>query len=201
MTKDIQDEVTDLAATCVRIVDDALQLKLDYNQETLPILDHYLSSVSGRNSEESLTLLASCAGAYFGETIRKSHDVRWHFPIQTPQACRLEFVRCFLFFNPVGVAMEALLGDDAAGYGAHFQMLDDDRNAAVAALEVSGEVDADRYYRMTMRWEALQVVLEALHSRQSEQESRPLYFDREVYRSYVSAQDEHTPQHDAAKAD
>ena len=103
------DGVAELADACVRYVQEALELELDYTPETLPILDHYLKSRMEDPKEELLSLLAPTAGAYFGEVVRRTVDgARWHCPSGHFAAHRIEFETFFLHFNPIGVAVEFL---------------------------------------------------------------------------------------------
>jgi len=50
--------VRDLADSCVRFVQRALRVELEYTPETLPILDHYLREAHGIEREEVLNLVA-----------------------------------------------------------------------------------------------------------------------------------------------
>ena len=53
----------DLAHTCVAAVQRALGIELDFTQDTLPILDHYVSMAQGTKAEviELLERLGSAA--------------------------------------------------------------------------------------------------------------------------------------------
>ncbi|HEX6245463.1 MAG TPA: DUF6278 family protein, partial [Polyangiales bacterium] len=73
------DSILDLANACVRFVQQALSLELDYTPDTLPLLDHYLQSAQDVSKEEVLSLVAPAAGAYFGEVVRRQlGPARWH---------------------------------------------------------------------------------------------------------------------------
>ena len=85
----------------------------------------------GRASPKSQELIAPAAGAYFGEVVRAHHArralvrPRRRLPRRTGSSSSA----FFLYFNPIGVAMEVVAGEDADGWGAHFQVLDDARQA------------------------------------------------------------------------
>ena len=96
---------------------------------------------------------------------------------------RLEFEAFFLCFNPIGVALEVLLADDAEGYGAHFQLLDESRPAVEAALAESESVSADDYYTFTMRYETLELVVSVLLGLETKLGGQPRRFSRDVYRA------------------
>lgn len=180
-------QIHDWAEACRAFVKEALKLELDYTPDTLPLLDHYVRTHAKHPADEVRELLTPALGAYFGEVVRRSLDadgVRWHAPGETFTQYRLEFDAFFLHFNPLGVAIEVMTDDDAAGFGAHFQLLDEARPAVEAALEHSESVSADDYYTFTMRYETLELVTSILLGLESRQDGAPpRRFGREVYRA------------------
>ena len=175
--------LVELAAACVRFVHGATGFTLDYTPETLPVLDHYLREQVRGTQQEIIDLAAPAAGAYFGEVIRRAMPgVRWAEGETDFHDQRLEFEPFFLCFNPIGAALEAILGQATEGWHAHFQVLDDAQREVARALEVTGEVEADDYYTLCVRLETLlQVadVVSALESRHKKRRS----FGPEVYRA------------------
>lgn len=156
-------EVAELAEGCVQSVRQVLGVELDYTQDTLPLLDHYLSEVPEDAAEDVLALVGPMAGAYFGEVVRRHlPGARWHAPSGEQQYWRLEFDRCFMHFNPVGMAFEALLGDDVSGWSAHLSVFDQDKERVRDALEVLGEVEAEDYYRLSVRFEVIELAYNTL---------------------------------------
>lgn len=140
----------------MRAVEAAVGIPLDYTQDTLPLLDHYASSVPDSARSEVLALVAPMCGAYFGEVVRHHlPDARWHAP-EAHRAWRLEFHDCFLHFNPVGVALEAIGGAPAAGWSAHLSTLDRHQALVAAALERLGGVGRRDYYRFAVRFEVIE---------------------------------------------
>jgi hypothetical protein len=183
-TERAPDVVGDLAESCVRYVEAAVGVKLDYTQETLPVLDHYVRLVPEAAGEQVLGLLAPMIGAYYGEVVRRHlPGARWHAPADAYQEWRIEFAGCFLHFNPIGIALEAVLRQEAEGYGAHLAMLDRDKGAVIAAIDVLGEVEEDDYYRLAVRFEVLQTAYEVL---MSDRESRERTLGPEVYEADVA---------------
>jgi hypothetical protein len=177
-------EVTDLAESCVRFVKDALGLALDYTPDTLPILDHYLREGMLGAKPEVAELLAPAAGAYFGEVVRRNMaGARWHAPNGDYPGHRLEFDPFFLSFNPMGTVMEALLLDDAPGWGAHFEVLEEARELLARSLQSDGEMPAEDYYTLSVRWEALERIADLLGGLESKQSKRRR-FGPEVYRAW-----------------
>lgn len=164
--------IADLAAACVRFVQTSLGIVLDFTPETLPILDHYLIEARKTPREEFLQLLAPAAGAYFGEVVR-THlgPCRWYLEGEGPEAIRLEFERCFLGFNPVGAAVEAVLGEEAPGYGAHLQILPSEAGLVRQSLDRTGDVRPEDYYRLAIRYEVLEQVATLLTARLADDEN------------------------------
>jgi len=180
-------QIREWAETCRGFVKEALGIELDFTPETLPLLDHYVRSKATPASEEVRQLLTPPLGAYFGEVVRRrlqTEGVRWHAPGEDFERYRLEFEAFFLHFNPLGVASEVLLEDDAPGFGAHFQMLDETRPHVEAALESRASVSAEDYYTFTMRYETLELVADVLLRFEEHQHAgQPRRFSREVYRA------------------
>lgn len=159
------ENIAELADACVRFVERATLLTLDYTPETLPFLDHWLREMKEKPVHEILSLVGPTAGAYFGEVVRRAHPhVRWRANGDDFQRFRLEYETCFLHFNPIGVAVEAITLRDADGWSAHFQMLDEDADAVAESLAQTGGVRADDYYRFAVRYEAVDQVFNVLNS-------------------------------------
>jgi hypothetical protein len=155
--------IIDLAVSCVRFVERAIGLPLDFTPETLPVLDHYLRTARSAPHEEVAGLIVPAAGAYFGEVVRRQlGPARWHWDADDTSACRLEFERGFLTFNPLGSALEAIRGVAVEGSGAHFGLLREEEPLVHAALERMGEVREDDYYRLAVRYETVEQIVMVL---------------------------------------
>jgi hypothetical protein len=102
--------VLEHAASCVRFVLVAFKLELDFTRETLPLLDHYLEQARGsvRERPETLPLVASAAGAYLGEVVRRLHPCWWRADSHNSLEWRLEFRDVHLCFHPVQIFYSAL---------------------------------------------------------------------------------------------
>jgi hypothetical protein len=174
--------VLDLADSCVRFVKRALRIELDYTPDTLPILDHYLREAQGVERDEVINLLAPAAGAYFGEVVRRHlGPSRWHWVSDDFGECRVEFDRCFLSFNPIGSALEAVLGSEVEGYGSHLALLPEDEGLVRAALARTGEVAEDDFYRLAVRFEVLEQVVALLVEKAIANDELSRRFGSEVY--------------------
>lgn len=161
------DEVVELANGCVASVERVLEVELDFTQDTLPLLDHYLQAVPEDASDEVLGLVGPMAGAYFGEVIRRHlPGARWHAPRGEHGQWRVEFARCSLWFNPLGMAFEAIFQDEVEEWPGHLSMADEDKQKVRDALEGLGEVEAADYYRLSVRFEVIEVAYNTLMAHQ-----------------------------------
>jgi hypothetical protein len=187
------DDIAELAQACMRFVKDALGMELDYEPETLPILDHYLQERAAGAKPEVAELIGPAAGAYFGEVVRRTlRGARWHNPAGDYAQYRLEYEPFFLCFNPIGVALEVLEGDDVPDVGAHFQVLDDARQAVHESLENTEQVRPEDYYTFSVRLEVLQQIAGVLSAIESAQPA-PRHFGPEVYAAANGQREQSAP--------
>jgi hypothetical protein len=178
-------EIIDLSVSCVRFVESALGIQLDFTADTLPLLDHYLREARSVSREEVLGLIAPAAGAYFGEVVRRHlGDGRWHLTTHDYPGFRLEFERCYLSFNPIGAALEAVLGEPVRDFGAHLQLMPEDVPAVKASLERTGDVRDDDYYRLAVRLEVIEQVAALLSERALGKDGEAPFFGPEIYAAF-----------------
>lgn len=157
---EVPEHVKTFCVACVQYVQRATGVMLDFTPDTLPLLDHYLQGVRDAKADVK-GLVATTAGAYFGEVVRRLYPARWHAPQGEPDSWRIEFARCFLHFNPVGFAREAIEGADVAeGHG--FGVNTADIPALEAGLASYGEVSEGEYYLLSTRFEVLAPVVDRL---------------------------------------
>lgn len=159
--------VEDLALAAFRMVKEKLSFELDFTPETLPVLDHYLELLrtegDGPPDEKVVSVAAPCAGAYFGEVVRRSlPGLRWHLAGDDYTRWRLEARDVFLCFNPIGAALEAIYREPLADWSAHFTLMPAEQKIVNESLELSGPVREDDYYRLAVRHEVLDQALSVL---------------------------------------
>ncbi len=171
-------EVAELSRACIEFVKKATGMELDFTAETLPVLDFYVRGVreEAGGKTEVLALVAPPVGAYLGEVARRRLNARWHAPPGQHRRWRLELCDVFLSTNPVGAAAEALLLDEAPGWGARFRLMPADEALAERVLANLPEVDVEDYYAPSSRLETLEIVVDALvghHLAQREKSGEP----------------------------
>lgn len=101
--------IADLAASCVRFVKQSVGFALDYEPETLPVLDHYVTLARQATSErkETTPLVAQAIGAYLGEVTRRKYGGFWRVE-DDPRSYRVELEPVYLVLRPIELAARAL---------------------------------------------------------------------------------------------
>lgn len=164
--------VADLVVACLEYVRRSTQFELDFSPDTLPVLDHYLSTV-----RETLTdrpelgpLAAHAAGAYFGEVVRGRIPGFWRLPSANIHDWQLCSQVAFLWFNPIGVGFDALHGsNEHDGPRSHLRCHPSDREFLERRLATLPPLPEDQYNLLTTRFEVIEVATEALRARLDEQ--------------------------------
>ena len=151
--------VREYADQAVSYVQRALGIKLEYDSDTLPVLDHYLRTVPG-DQPAALQLVVATSGAYFGEVVRQRLGGRWELGSQ--EAEWRVVLPTGIHFSPVGFVAAAIAKADL-----------DDLDSEIAApprmlpyvqqtLARMGEVTIDEYYSLCGRLDTLEHVHEVL---------------------------------------
>lgn len=142
----------------------AVGVELDDSEESLAYVDHYITATAraGALQAEALALVAPALGAYLGQVAIARFGGRWVVDGDDPAAWRVELSPAPLTFHPVGMAAEALRGEEVDGYDASFATRDDLMGPLFEALESSPPVDEAYYYSLTGRFETLAHALDIL---------------------------------------
>ena len=154
--------VREYADQVVEYVRRALGITLEYDSDTLPLLDHYLRTLSEIGSEQPATvqLVVATAGAYFGEVVRRrlggrwetgGDDVEWRVVLPTG-----------LNFAPAGFVAAAIAMADLDDLDSEFDAPPRMRPYVQRALERMGEVSVEDYYSLCGRLDTLEHVHEVL---------------------------------------
>ncbi len=160
-------EVAELAARTVAYVESSEGIALEFDSETLPILDHYLKGVADA-STEAIELIAVCAGAYFGEVIRRCIGGQW----QTTEAEAIKWRLVLpggMWFQPAHVVLATIHQSD--DYNDNLNPPAKMVATASGVLARMGDVNASDYYSLCGRFdtlEHLQAVLLAIAAKATE---------------------------------
>jgi hypothetical protein len=157
--------ISELSQSCRQFVHTSLGIVLDGSPETLPLLDHYLASARQeiRSRPEALPLLAQAIGAYFGGVIAAQIDGFW----RVRGADYFHWLVCarpvFLAINPVGAAYDALTGSqDHDGPSSELYLAREDQAVVLPRLAALPEMSEEDYYRLSTRFETLEIAVAAL---------------------------------------
>ena len=141
----------------------AVGVDLDDSEESLAYVDHYITATARAEAlkPEVLALVAPALGAYLGQVAIARFGGHW-VTDGDPAAWRVEFAPAPLTFHPVGMAAEALRGEEVEGYDASFSTREELMGPLLEALEAAPPVDEAYYYSLTGRLETLAHALDIL---------------------------------------
>jgi hypothetical protein len=163
-------EVEEYAKEAVESVRQALEFDLEWDSETLPVMDHYLSQVD--SSQVALVeLIAVTCGAYFGEVVRRKMGGRWELGEDGPEGWRLA-LHSGLKFSPVGVAAATILKADVGAFDSALNASVEMLSLLERSLARMEALPEDIYYSLCGRYdtvEHLNAVLEAEQNRLEEE--------------------------------
>ena len=152
-------QVREYADQAVEYVRRALGVTLEYDSDTLPLLDHYLRTVAGEKAETTHLVIAT-SGAYFGEVVRRRLGGRWELGEEEGQWRVV--LPTGLNFSPLGMVATAIAQSDLdevdAGIDAPLRM----RSHLQAALQRMGEVSIEDYYSLCGRLDTLEHLHEVM---------------------------------------
>jgi hypothetical protein len=159
MQEVVPDRVREYADQAVAYVRRALGVTLEYDSDTLPLLDHYLRSVPGDQSA-TLQLVVATSGAYFGEVVRRRLGGRWD--TQGEEQDWRVVLPTGLNFSPAGFVASAIAQADLEDLDSELDAPPRMRPYVQQALQRMGEVSIDDYYSLCGRLDTLEHVHEVL---------------------------------------
>ncbi len=163
MDAPVPPRVSEYADQAVAYVRNALGVTLEYDSDTLPVLDHYLRTVDqigGTEQAATLQLVISTAGAYFGEVVRRRMGGRWELSAEDVE-WRI-VLPTGLNFAPMGFVAAAIAQADLADLDSEMDAPPRMKPYVQRALERMGEVSLEDYYSLCGRLDTLEHVHEVL---------------------------------------
>ena len=151
--------IREYADQAVAYVHRALGVKLEYDSDTLPLLDHYLRSVP-EDQLATLQLVVATSGAYFGEVVRRRLGGRWD--VTGEEADWRVVLPTGLNFSPVGFVASAIAQADLDDFDSEIDAPPRMRPYVQQALARMGEVSVEDYYSLCGRLDTLEHVHEVL---------------------------------------
>jgi hypothetical protein len=159
MDEPVPSRVREYADQAVAYVRRALGVTLEYDSDTLPLLDHYLRSVPG-DQTATVQLVVATSGAYFGEVVRRRLGGRWE---ATGEETSWRVVLpTGLTFSPAGFVASAIAQADLDDLDSEIEAPPRMRPYVQQALARMGEVSAEDYYSLCGRLDTLEHIHEVL---------------------------------------
>jgi len=159
MLDSVPPRVREYADQAVSYVRRALGIQLEYDSNTLPVLDHYLRTVP-EDQPAALQLVVATSGAYFGEVVRQRLGGRWELADQETE-WRI-VLPTGLNFSPVGFVAAAIARADLEDLDSEIAAPPRMLPYVQRALARMGEVTIDDYYSLCGRLDTLEHVHEVL---------------------------------------
>jgi hypothetical protein len=178
------EHIAELAENCRQYVLAATGIELDYSEETLPVLDHYmtLARESIRERPELLPLVTRAAGAYFGELVRRKLTSFWRLPTGDDHDWRLCARDVYLSLNPIGAAYDALAASEShQGPSSEIEVSREERELVARRLELMPPVPEDEYFLFCTRLEVIEVSVMALRLEMQREGLADVRFDDADY--------------------
>jgi hypothetical protein len=159
MLESVPPRVREYADQAVSYVRRALGIQLEYDSNTLPVLDHYLRTVPD-NQPAALQLVVATSGAYFGEVVRQRLGGRWELGSRETEWRMV--LPTGLNFSPVGFVAAAIARADLEDLDTEIAAPSRLLPYVQQALARMGEVSVDDYYSLCGRLDTLEHVHEVL---------------------------------------
>ncbi|HUJ59185.1 MAG TPA: hypothetical protein VLX92_11855 [Kofleriaceae bacterium] len=151
--------VREYADQTVAYVRTALGVTLEYDSDTLPLLDHYLRSVPGEQAA-TVELVIATSGAYFGEVVRRRLGGRWEATGDDGEWRMV--LPTGLSFSPTGFVASAIAQADLEDLDSELDAPPRMRPYVQQTLARMGEVSIEDYYSLCGRLDTLEHVHEVL---------------------------------------
>ncbi len=164
------ENVLEFVRRALAAVEAAVGIGLEFDSETLPLLDHYLRELPG-NKPETAALIAAMAGAYFGETVRQCHGGSWASETEDPAQWRV-VLPGGLSFSPVRLALSAILNDESGDGNPEFRAPPKLMSELENTLERMGTVTTREYYSLSCRYDTLEHLQEVMLAFAADQQKK-----------------------------
>ena len=159
MEDPVPSRVREYADQAVAYVRRALGVALEYDSDTLPLLDHYLRTVPG-DQAATVQLVIATSGAYFGEVVRRRLGGRWE--VTGEEAEWRVVLPTGLNFSPLGFVASAIAQADLDDMDSEIDAPARMRPYVQQTLARMGEVSVEDYYSLCGRLDTLEHVHEVL---------------------------------------
>ena len=139
----------------------AIGTELEYDSDTLPLLDHYLRTVATDNAA-TLELVVTTAGSYFGEVVRRQLGGRWEGIEGDPHDWRVVLPTGLNVSQSGIVAAANVRKDDIDGFDTRIDAPPGMLTYVEQALARMGHTTKDDYFSLCGRLDTLEHLQEVL---------------------------------------
>jgi hypothetical protein len=181
---DVPAQILELAENCRQYALSAVGVELDYEVETLPILDEYLRMAAAglRDRPEAAPVVTQAVAAYFGEVVRRRMDGFWRHREDLNDPWELCARRALLAMSPLGIVLEVLeRSTEHDGPSGELKLAPDDRRLADERLARIPPVSEEEFYLLSTRQEVIETVYEALRESLKSDGRESLVFEPSDY--------------------
>jgi hypothetical protein len=181
---DVPAEILELAESCRQFVLSAVGVELDYEVETLPLLDEYVRVASAGLSDrpEARPVVTRAVAAYFGEVVRRRIDGFWRHREDLDDPWELCARRALLSMSPLGIVLEILeRTTEHDGPSGELRLSPEDGKIADERLGRIPPVSEEEYYLLSTREEVIETVYEALRDALRAEGRESLVFEESDY--------------------
>lgn len=133
---------------------------LEFDSDTLPLLDHYIKQVP-RTEIDAAALISAMTGSYFGEAVRQSLGGQWKVEDEDPANWRV-VLPGGLSFSPVRLALAAILLDEDGDANGDFQAPPKLMSVLTEAMSRLGSVGRNEYFTLSCRFDTLEHLQEVM---------------------------------------
>lgn len=154
------ERLREYAARTVEYVERAVGVRLGFDSDTLPLLDHYLRHVPAEQAATTQLVIATAA-AYFGLVVEQHLGGRWETPTDDMASWRV-VLPTGLSFSPTGMVGAAIVRRDADDLDTVLDAPQRMRPYVEQALARMGPVTEHEFYSLCGRLDTLEHIHEVL---------------------------------------
>jgi hypothetical protein len=181
---EIPAQILELSENCRQFALSAVGVELDYEVETLPVLDEYLRVAAAGIADrpEAAPIVTRAVAAYFGEVVRRRMDGFWRYRDDPNDEWELCARRALLSMSPLGMVLESLAkSTEHDGPSGELRLAPDDRRLAEERLARLPPVSDEEFHLLSTRQEVIETVYEALRERLRQEGRESLVFEATDY--------------------
>ncbi|HEX4334987.1 MAG TPA: hypothetical protein VH062_03680 [Polyangiaceae bacterium] len=181
---DVPAQILELSENCRQFALSAVGVELDYEVETLPILDAYLRVAAAglKDRPEATPVVTQTVAAYFGEVVRRRMDGFWRHKDDVNDPWELCARRALLSLSPLGVVLEVMAeSTEHDGPSGELKLAPDDQRLADERLARIPPVSEEEYYLLSTRQEVIETVYETLRENLKAEGRESIVFEASDY--------------------